>query len=235
MADEKNTVVADTQDGSATDVNVSESTEKAAPEKKDAGNDEQLSSIIENKVSEKLEGIKGLFTEKEKKLKAEIAGLNRKNTELQKENRGFKEKELTEEEKFKLREQELIEKERVIWAREAITELPFQLEEEDKTMFLNYLHGDTEEAVNDAVKFYKELFTKHLQVGIEAGVNDRIKTGYRPVGTTQATATNDLSGMSRSELVAQARKVAAMPSGDEKSKLLLELNKAQNRLFKEGG
>lgn len=197
-------------------------------------NDEKFRLELKEEITNDLAKV---YTEKLETQQKMIKGLDRKNTELQKKLREYETKELTEEQKFELREKEIKEKERTLWRREAITNLPFSLEDEEKNEFMSYLHGDSEEDIQNAVGFLGSVFQKYLQTGIEKGVDERFKqSGYKPSSAgLNKNDTNDLANMTKNELTEYANKVAKMQSGDEKDKELNKLDKELTRRFQEGG
>jgi hypothetical protein len=202
--------------------------------KKEVTNDknydsDKINEMIENKLS----SIKELYETKIDTLKSQLKGQDRKNTELAKQLKNYENEKLTEQERFELEKRELAEQRQNLYREKAVAMNDFMLTEEDAINIGDYLYGETEEEIINSAKSLRDFINRKVQAGIEKGVEERIKAGYKPGGAgLNKDGEKDYTQMSKEELRQEAVKAAKMPSGPEKNRILKDLAKAQDELFK---
>jgi hypothetical protein len=165
-------------------------------EPQDTTDDIEQSSDIEKIITEKV----SIALESHKK---EIAGLNRRNSELEK---ALKEKEDHEKE---LELKSLDEKERSKRELELAKEEKKKIEEEtqklkieriiDKSLFdvglpqefAKHINGETEEEIKDDISGLNEFINKQVEDRIEKEINKRL-SGNKPIGNDKPVDVNNL-------------------------------------------
>jgi len=140
--------------------------------------DEDLIKSLEKAKDAKLESIKEFYDKEFEKLKKELAGVNRSNSELQKKVKTYETEKLTETEKLELEKKTLNEEYQRIWRLKAINKAGWIDEEE--LNFEDYLFGDNEEEVMKKTENLKLWLDNKIKVGIKKGVDEQIAKGYVP-------------------------------------------------------
>lgn len=200
----------------------------------DKTNDQQVNEeLINSLVEKKLEDIKSFYTEKLDVLKKQNAGLDRKVSELTKQNKKYENEKLTEEEKFELEKKELQENWQTIYREKALAKNGLIPDEDETIDFSHYLYGDTEDEVMEKAAKLKEYIDTKIKKGVEKGINERLLNGsYMPTGSKKGDGDSvNIQDMTKEELTEYAISVSKMPDGKEKSALLDKLTQEQQRRF----
>lgn len=171
-------------------------------EKKEIKKDEvkeDLAKSLDSESHEALENIKEFYDKEFTKLKKELAGVNRSNSELQKKVKDYEIAQLTESEKLELDKRTIAEEYNRIWVLKAISSYGWANEEE--LSFSDYLNGDSEDEVMKKAELLKLWLDNKIKVGIKKGVDEQIaKGGYIPKSGITASGKKDFETMTGDEL-----------------------------------
>jgi hypothetical protein len=192
-------------------------------------NEDYVNSMIEKRVEEIKNTFKSMYEEKEQALKKQNAGLDRKISELQKKNKDYERKEMTENERLELEKREIAEERKALYKEKALNKYGL-ISEEEGIDFRHYLYGDSQDEIMSSAEGLREYINNKIKTGIEKGVEERIAQGYRPKGSG-ASKSDDYMQMDSQELRQKAKEVSLMPDSPEKSAKLSQLMAAQKNLL----
>ena len=182
--------------------------------------------VVNNYLDEKLSDIRSLYEKKVDELKAQLAGQDRKNTELQKALKEHEREKLTTKEREELERRELQQEWQKIFKERAMAK--YGLVSED-IPFHEYLFGDTQETIDEKARNLRAYLDAHIQKGIETGVEQKLSQGYKPQGPAASAKNDDLANLSRQELAQKAKDLQKMPDSEAKSNALNRLMQEQVR------
>lgn len=190
--------------------------------------------LINSLVDEKLHDLKSFYEDKMTVLSKQLKGQDRKNSELQAKVKEYEMKELTNEEKLALKENEMKEGFRDLYRERAIAKYHLIKEETDDIDFSDYINGDTEDEVFSKTERLKNWVEKQISLGIEKGIESRLAQGYKPQSAgIKGQKTNDISDMDKEEMTAYAKEVSQLPEGAEKDSILKRLVEEQAKRMKQ--
>jgi predicted exporter len=140
---------------------------------------------------------------------------------------------MTEIERRELEDRERRDEWSKLWKFKAVNK--FQLgtpDEVDNLGVTDFIFGDSEDEVMSKAERLKTFLESKIAQGVEQGIEERLKQGWRPSGATGKGQTDDFATMTPDQLRQKAAEVSKMSDGPEKRAALKRLMDAQVRVMR---
>jgi hypothetical protein len=194
---------------------------------KETKTEQSVNDVPGTDLTEVKSYFKELLHEELGKKDKEIAGLNRRITDQVKTLKEYEREKMTAEEKEALERKEFMDEKLNFFKLKHAVDFP-NVEAEDRDRIINYIYGSNEDEIKGTTDFWKEIVDKAVKTGIEKGIEERLKQGYRPLNASGSKNTDNYTDMSKEELTSAAIKASKMPDSEEKTILINKLNNELN-------